>query len=124
MDRMIVPAAAWRDDAFKMQQFRDSILDVAAQVDEFLKARWSNPVPGFQHFYSAKSRKASYVAATGERVVCFTVPDLTFGQATLIDAKLSDVERWDLPTFRAAVTRILSEPPDPQEAIDRSGGRA
>jgi hypothetical protein len=113
MDRMIVPAVAWRNDTFEMQQFRDSILEVAVQVDEFLKARWSNPVPGFRYFYGEKSRKASYVAATGERVVCFTVWDLTFGQAKLIDAKLSDVERWDLRTFRAAVARALGEPPRP-----------
>jgi len=111
MDRMIVPAAMQRDDRYKLALFLQSIPEVAVQVDQFLRARGTLPVPTFRHFHHSKSLKASYVAATGGQLVCFTVRGLTSGQAMLIDAKLSENERWDLPAFRAAVSRIMCEPP-------------
>jgi hypothetical protein len=110
MDRTIVPAAMQRNDRYKMAPFLDSIPEVAAEVEQFLQARGSLPVPTFRHFHHKKSLKASFVAATGERLTCFTVWGLTSGQAMLIDAKLSENERWDLPAFRAAVWRIMCEP--------------
>jgi hypothetical protein len=86
--------------------------------------RGSLPVPTFRHFHHKKSLKASFVAATGERLTCFTVWGLTSGQATLIDGKLSENERWDLPAFRAAVSRIMCEPPhrENEVSIEACGG--
>jgi hypothetical protein len=118
MERTIVPAAMRRNDRYTMASFLDSVPEVAAHVEQFLQARGSLPVPTFRHFHHKKSLKASYVAATGERLVCFTVMGLTSGQAKLIDAKLSENERWDLPAFRAAVSHIMCEPPYRQDEVD------
>ena len=124
MDRTIVPAAMQRNDRYKMASFLDSIPEVVAEVEQFLQARGSLPVPTFRHFHHKKSLKASFVAAAGERLTCFTVWGLTSGQAMLIDAKLSENERWDLPAFRAAVSRIMCEPPhrENEVSIEARGG--
>src|ERR1039457_7269976 len=110
MDRTIVPAAMQRNDRYKMAPFLDSIHEVAAEVEQFLQARGSVPVPTFRHFHHKKSLKASFVAAAGERLTCLTVWCRPSGQAMLIDAKLTENGRWDLPVFGAAVWRIICEP--------------
>jgi hypothetical protein len=110
MDRTIIPIALQREDRYKMEAFLVSISEVASLVEAFLRARGTLPVASFRHFHHKKSQKASFVAATGERVLCFTVAGLTSELAALIDSKLSENERWNLHAFRAAISRILCEP--------------
>jgi hypothetical protein len=111
MYRTIIPIALQRADQYRMEAFLDSISEVAPLVSAFLRARGTLPVETFRYFYHKKSQKASFVAATGERLLCFTVAGLTSELAALVDSKLSANERWDLHAFRAAISRILREPP-------------
>jgi hypothetical protein len=118
MYRTIIPIALQREDRYKMGVFLDSISEVAPEVEAFLRARGSLPVATFRRFHHKKSQKASFVAATGERLLCFTVVGLTSELAALVDSKLGENERWDLHAFRAAISRILCEPPYRDEAPD------
>jgi hypothetical protein len=111
MYRTIIPIALQREDRYKMEAFLGSISEIAPLVEAFLKARGTLPVATFRHFHHKKSQKASFVAATGERLLCFTVVGLTSELAALIDSRLGENERWDLHAFRAAISRILCEPP-------------
>jgi hypothetical protein len=124
MYRTIIPIALQRKDRYMMEAFLESISEVAPLVEAFLRARSALPVATFRYFHHKKSQKASFVAATGERLLCFTVAGLTSELAALIDSKLGENERWDLHAFRAAISRILCEPPYSDQASDAGVSRA
>jgi hypothetical protein len=111
MYRTIIPMRMPRADRYAMERFFDSIPEVAGAVRRYLEARGTLPVATFRHFHHKKSLKASFIATTDGRLVCFTVAGLSSQLAALIDSQLSENERWDLHAFRAAISRILHEAP-------------
>lgn len=111
MYRTIIPTRMRRADRYEMERFFDSIPEVAGEVRRYLEARGTLPVATFRYFHHKKSLKASFIATTDGRLVCFTVAGLSSQLAALIDSKLSENERGDIHAFRAAISRILHEPP-------------
>jgi hypothetical protein len=111
MYRTIIPMRIPRADRYQTERFFDSIPEVAGEVRRYLEARGTLPVATSRHFHHKKSLRASFIATTDERLVCFTVAGLSSSLAALIDTKLSENERWDLHAFRAAISRILHEAP-------------
>jgi hypothetical protein len=92
------------------------------EIKKFLAVPGSgaSTTPRHQYFYDTRSRSASYVLATGSRVICIRVLNVAREKADEIEAKLANLDisaRMSLAPFQDVVEKVLGESINPQHPI-------
>ena len=66
--------------------------------------------PGFRghkYFYDRETRIARYLLTNGDVVVCYSVTEVSLGEAKAIGARCEGIDEWCMTAFQAAVERAL-----------------
>lgn len=102
MSSTIVTTTAHLDDATEMARFLSPIPN-GEQLAKVLEGR----EPVSTRAYEDESMTARFVESDGNRVMCFTVADITIDQAEMIEAEWEGVCALDETAFHNAVERAL-----------------
>ena len=62
---------------------------------------------GHKYFYDQHSRTARYLLTNGDVVACYSVTEVSLGEAKAIAARCEGISEWCITAFQAAVERAL-----------------
>jgi hypothetical protein len=102
MTTKIIDAVARLDDVNALNALLAPMRDGAT-----LKRKLRPGYRGHKYFYDRHSRTAHYLLTTGDVVACYSVTDVSLGEAKAIAARCEGITEWCMTAFRAAVERAL-----------------
>ena len=62
---------------------------------------------GHKYFYDQHTHTAHYLLTNGDVVACYSVTEVSLGEAKAIAARCEGISEWCMTAFRAAVERAL-----------------
>jgi hypothetical protein len=74
---------------------------------ETLKRRLRPGYRGHKYFYDEHTHTARYLLTNGDVVACYSVAEVSLGEAKAIAARCEGISEWCMTAFRAAVERAL-----------------
>jgi hypothetical protein len=102
MTTKIIDAVARLDDVTALNALLAPIRDGAT-----LKRKLRPGYRGHKYFYDRHSHTAHYLLTNGDVVSCYSVTELSLGEAKAIAARCEGISEWCMTAFRAAVERAL-----------------
>jgi hypothetical protein len=72
-----------------------------------LRKRLRTGFRGHQYFYDRSTRTAHYLLTNGDVASCYSVTEVSLGEAKAIAARCECMCEWSATTFQAAVERAL-----------------
>ena len=102
MTTRISDASARLDDATAMNALLAPLRDGA-----MLKKKLRPGFRGHKYFYDEQTHTARYLLTNGDVAACYSVAEVSLGEAKAIAARCEGMSEWCMTTFRAAVERAL-----------------
>jgi hypothetical protein len=102
MTTKIFDASARLDDAGALNALLAPMRDGA-----MLKKKLRPGYRGHKYFYEQHTRTARYLLTNGDVVACYSVTEVSLGEAKAIAARCEGITEWCMTEFRAAVERAL-----------------
>jgi hypothetical protein len=102
MTTKIIDSVARLDDVTALNALLAPMRDGAT-----LKSRLRPGYRGHKYFYDRHSRTARYLLTNGAVVSCYSVTEVSLGEAKAIAARCEGISEWCMTAFRAAVERAL-----------------
>jgi hypothetical protein len=62
---------------------------------------------GHKYFYDQQSHTARYLLTNGDVVACYSVTEVSLGEAKAIAARCEGIHEWCMTAFRTAVEQAL-----------------
>jgi hypothetical protein len=98
----VLSTLARLNDAAALNELLAPMRDSAA-----LKRKLRPGFRGHQYTYDLHTRIARYLLTNGEIVACYSVTEVSLGEAKTIAAACDELTEWSMRNFQAAVARAL-----------------
>jgi hypothetical protein len=102
MTTKIFDAMARLDDATALNALLAPMRDGAT-----LRKKLRPGFRGHKYFYDRHTHTARYLLTNGDVVACYSVTDVSLGEAKAIAARCEGIDEWSMTAFQAAVERAL-----------------
>ncbi|MDP9013473.1 MAG: hypothetical protein M3O41_12615 [Pseudomonadota bacterium] len=102
MTTRIFDATARLDDAAALSALIAPMRDTAT-----LKKKLRPGFRGHKYFYDRRTHTARYLLTNGDVVACYSVTEVSLGEAKAIAARCERMDEWSMTAFKAAVERAL-----------------
>jgi len=102
MTTKIIDAVARLDDVNALNALLAPMRDGAT-----LKRKLRPGFRGHKYFYDRHAHTAHYLLTNGDIVSCYSVTEVSLGEAKAIAARCEGISEWCMTAFRAAVERAL-----------------
>ena len=102
MTTRIIDAMARLDDVTALNALLAPIRDGAT-----LKRKLRPGYRGHKYFYDRHTHTARFLLTNGDIVSCYSVTEVSLGEAKAIAARCEGISEWCMTAFRAAVERAL-----------------
>jgi hypothetical protein len=102
MTTKICDAMARLDDPTALNALLAPIRDGAT-----LKKKLRPGFRGHKYFYDRQTQTARYLLTNGDIVACYSVTEVSLGEAKAIAVRCEGIDQWCMTAFQAAVERAL-----------------